>query len=211
MIPICQEFEEKLIKHIWQTRAVSHRPTPSSNPSVIASPPFSPNDSEAELNEKKPVDELVKEITPPPPAHVKRHWWSWRLQPAEKGARPASDPEKGVDKRKKRKLVLIGPIYAGLGAGLSACMRLFILICHLLTHHVDFASAGISILLQEYALDHNATRFALMLTLPVIYCVSLVRKISSSLVSADRYHSSSVFSLSEISASCTPSPPFSLS
>ena len=127
MIPICQEFEEKLIKHIWQTRAISHRPTPSSNPSVIASPPFSPNDSQADLNEKKPVNALeVKEITPPPPAHVKRHWWSWRLQPADKGARPASDPEKGVEKRKKRKLVLIGPIYAGLGAGLSACMRISI-------------------------------------------------------------------------------------
>jgi len=35
-------------------------------------------------------------------------------------------------------------------------------------------SSGISVLLEEYALDGDATRFALVATLPVIYCVSIV-------------------------------------
>lgn len=37
----------------------------------------------------------------------------------------------------------------------------------------DFMSAGVSILLQEYALDGDATRFALLVTMPIIFCVSL--------------------------------------
>ena len=35
-------------------------------------------------------------------------------------------------------------------------------------------SSGVSVLLKEYALDHDLTRFALVVTLPVIYCVSIV-------------------------------------
>ena len=36
-------------------------------------------------------------------------------------------------------------------------------------------SSGIRVLLEEYALDGSMTRFALLVTLPVIYCVSIVR------------------------------------
>jgi hypothetical protein len=39
----------------------------------------------------------------------------------------------------------------------------------------DFMSSGVRVLLEEYALDGNMTRFALLATLPVIYCVSIVR------------------------------------
>lgn len=39
----------------------------------------------------------------------------------------------------------------------------------------DFMTSGIAVLLEEYALDHDPTRFALICTLPVIYCVSIVR------------------------------------
>jgi hypothetical protein len=48
--------------------------------------------------------------------------WSWRLQP--KAAAPASrDPEKeaGSGKAGERKLVMLGPLYAGCGAGLAGC------------------------------------------------------------------------------------------
>jgi hypothetical protein len=47
--------------------------------------------------------------------------WSWRLQPR---AEPASgdDPEKaGTGATKERKLVLLGPLYAGCGAALAGC------------------------------------------------------------------------------------------
>jgi hypothetical protein len=35
--------------------------------------------------------------------------------------------------------------------------------------------SGIKVLLQEYALDGDPKRFALLATLPVIFCVSIVR------------------------------------
>lgn len=35
-------------------------------------------------------------------------------------------------------------------------------------------TSGIGILLEEFALDGDPTRFALLVTLPVIYCVSIV-------------------------------------
>lgn len=47
----------------------------------------------------------------------------WRLQPRPSTASPAGaagDAEKNTAKE-ERKLVLIGPVYAGLGAGLAAC------------------------------------------------------------------------------------------
>ena len=40
---------------------------------------------------------------------------------------------------------------------------------------LDFVTAGTSVLLQEYALDADMTRFGLLITMPVIFCVSLVR------------------------------------
>ena len=39
----------------------------------------------------------------------------------------------------------------------------------------DFCSSGVSVLLEEYALDGDPMRFVLVVTLPVIYCVSIVR------------------------------------
>ncbi|PPQ70784.1 hypothetical protein CVT26_014719 [Gymnopilus dilepis] len=168
ILPLCKEFEEKLIKHIWRTRAISHRSTPSvvtstGTPAHVASP----DTSQTALNEKAAEDVSVKveEVepeadsaqkasAPPPAAPVKRSWWSWKLQP--RAPTNPSDPEKG-GKRKERKQVLIGPIYAGCGAALAAY----------------FMTSGVSVLLEEYALDHDPRRFALLATTPVIYCVSI--------------------------------------
>lgn len=78
------------------------------------------DNSRADLTEKveKEKDEEKEAARPAPP---KRQWWSWKLQP--RIATTASDPEKG-GKKKERKLVLLGPLYAGLGAALSLCMSL---------------------------------------------------------------------------------------
>ena len=40
---------------------------------------------------------------------------------------------------------------------------------------LDFMTAGTSVLPQEYALDADMTHFGLLITMPVIFCVSLVR------------------------------------
>lgn len=41
--------------------------------------------------------------------------------------------------------------------------------------NADFMASGVAVLLEEYALDGNTQRFALLATMPVIFCVSLVR------------------------------------
>ena len=81
---------------------------------------------EGSLDEKTSADIQ----NPTKAAAPQRHWWSWRLQPRsstttdEIPSATPSDPEKG-GKRTERKLVLIGPIYAGCGAAMAACAYLF--------------------------------------------------------------------------------------
>lgn len=253
ILPLCKEFEEKLIKHIWRTRGVSHRTAPSVSSTTGARPVtanstttsiavISPDGSQTALNEKAEASVSVTSV----PAEegegqskeaaaavaetaaadkekpTKRSWWSWKLQPrpaaapAANAASASSDPEQG-GKRKERKLVLIGPIYAGLGAAMSACACLFpfffpsvlvgvnvrlvtplwtpmLILCFvspfpfsisvfalsvvLIVKCADFMTAGCAVLLEEFRLDGDATRFALIATLPVIFCVSLVRRLS---------------------------------
>ncbi|KAF8891407.1 glycosyl transferase family group 2-domain-containing protein [Infundibulicybe gibba] len=174
IMPLCKDFEEKLIKHIWRTRNIA-RKSVSSQPTT-ASPSVS--NSQAELNEK-PASEpeiAAPETSKPPPS---RKWWSWKLQPPSPTA--SFDPEKG--RRKERKLVLLGPLYAGLGAALSSY----------------FMSSGLSILMEEFALDGDASRFALVVTLPIIYCVSLffclqlIGNISLILGPVAQYHENSQY------------------
>ena len=75
--------------------------------------------SQAELNEKTSADPTEAVATAAPA--TKGRWWSWRLQPRTSTAGgDSSDPEKG-GKRTERKLVMIGPIYAGCGAAMAAC------------------------------------------------------------------------------------------
>lgn len=158
ILPLCKEFEEKLIKHIWRTRDVSARPDSiggasltsgsgipySSNINIQA---LSPDGSQIELNEKSGLDHHIEGVIKEEPdtsaepsssttaAPKKGSWWSWKLQSKAPGLAGGSsgasegDTEKGGI-RKERKLVLIGPIYAGLGASLAACA--FSLFCALL-------------------------------------------------------------------------------
>jgi hypothetical protein len=119
MIPICKDFEEKLIKHIWRTRTVSHRPSPSLSRDDLTSA----RGSQIAFSEKAAVvdtdvEEVKSEKEELQPTPQKRAWWSWKLQPRAP-TQASGDAEKG--KRKERKLVMIGPVYAGLGAGMSAC------------------------------------------------------------------------------------------
>lgn len=112
----------------------------------------------------------------PKPAAKKSRWWNWKLDSPTPPSQ--SDPEKCGSSVKKvpRKQILLGPFYAGCGAGLATCEYS----CLSPTGSkpnisLDFAGAGVSILLEEYMLDGDATRFAMCLTLPVIVCVSIVR------------------------------------
>ena len=78
-------------------------------------------ESQSELDEKASADAL----NPTKAAVARRHWWSWKLQPrssttTDEKPSTTSDPEKG-GKQTERKLVMIGPVYAGCGAAMAAC------------------------------------------------------------------------------------------
>jgi len=138
MIPLCKEIEEKLIKYIWRTRTVARRSTPSLISGISAVPssiigsgfaptptsqPASSTGSQSELNEKEAAG---AQVTRSP---SQRGWWSWRLQPRKQppGATQSPDPEKGAaGKRQERKLMLFGPLYAGIGAALALCAFSFL-------------------------------------------------------------------------------------
>ncbi|KAF7317249.1 hypothetical protein HMN09_00460000 [Mycena chlorophos] len=204
------EFEEKLFKFIWRTRdsvpanvARKERQRDSmAAPGILASlfggvlgsmpttPEEEPELSEVDFGGAAAKEAASTEPEPPAtpvPAKKARSFfgWSWRLQPREPvTAKQAGDPEKaGGEVQTERKLVLLGPFYAGCGAALAAY----------------FVFAGISVLLEEYALDHDPTRFALVLTLPVIFCVSiffclqLIGNLSLILGPVAQYHENSAF------------------
>ncbi|KAG6911398.1 hypothetical protein DXG01_016495 [Tephrocybe rancida] len=175
MVPLCKDFDDKLIKHIWRTRKIVRK-------SVVPSAPETPAaGSETALNEK-PSQEKQEEKAPVPP---KRSLWSWKLQP--KAPQAQSEPEDvekgGRSKKKERKLMLFGPFYAGCGAGLATY----------------FMTGGVTVLLEEFALDRDPRRFALLVTLPVIYCVSLffclqlIGNLSLILGPVAQYHENSMY------------------
>ncbi|KAJ6615839.1 glycosyl transferase family group 2-domain-containing protein [Mycena sp. CBHHK59/15] len=184
--PLCAEFEDKLIKHIWRTRASAFSAHSTAPPSVVAvaATPAGSTAAFALASENENEKEGEAERAPPPkPAKILG--WSWRLQPRPAADGGEKDREGGAapGERKKRKLVLLGPLYAGCGAALAAYFML----------------AGTSVLLEEFALDGDATRFALLVTLPVIFCVSLffclqlVGNISLVLGPIAQYHENSAF------------------
>lgn len=201
IIPLCKDFDEKLIKHIWRTRKVARRSTfvPPSTAASTNTNASSASGSQAELNPSTTVNEFdekvnleveEKSLQVPPPA-PKKSWWSWRLQPpapqssssSSSSSNPPGDPEKGPSRKKPRKLVLLGPLYAGCGAALA----------------MYFVTAGVSVLLQEYALDGTTARFALLVTMPVIFCVSLffclqlVGNLSLIIGPVNQYHENSMY------------------
>ncbi|KAJ7503345.1 glycosyl transferase family group 2-domain-containing protein [Mycena galericulata] len=215
LAPLAAEFEDKLIKHIWRTRAsdlpsaaasaaggkrASRRQrdslaAPGGSTASLA-PAADTNNNNNDNNNESTSDITEVDIPAPAPAPApptKIFGWSWRLQPRpaapttpDRGSESRGDAEKGEGaggERKERKLVLLGPLYAGLGAALAGY----------------FVLAGVSILLEEFALDRDPTRFALVVTLPVIFCVSiffclqLIGNISLIIGPVAQYHENSAF------------------
>jgi len=189
MIPLYKDFEEKLIKHIWRTRPTASSQRSSSGVlSALQTPaPMSPlslsvNDlTEKQEESEHQMSEKTKEVLESR-AQTKKpsKWWSWRLQPQNDAS---ADSEKGAGSSKERKLILLGPFYAGCGAALS----------------MYFALSGVGVLLQEFAMDGSPIRFALVATLPIVFCISvffclqLVGNLSLILGPVAQYHENSAY------------------
>ena len=151
IMPLCKEFEQKMIKYLWRTRSVSTRPFSSASTfsatdqqlGITPSATSIDEESQSEHDEKSSVDIKHPTTKAADAANSKRHWWSWKLQPRsstttdEKTSATSSDPEKG-GKRTERKLVMIGPIYAGCGAAMAACAYEFNLFLFLLVFPLSY-------------------------------------------------------------------------
>ncbi|KAF8151650.1 glycosyl transferase family group 2-domain-containing protein [Crassisporium funariophilum] len=168
VVPLCNEFEEKMMKLVWRER---HTTTPSVITSVSNSSYPSTTTSKVNLNEKATTRASVtvaeaavataalaeKETNTTAPTAA-RTFWGWKLSSKkDTSSKTASDPEKGSPGSRPRPIRLFAPLYGGLGLGLS----------------LFFVASGLTILLQEWRLDHNYARFALLATAPFLICVSL--------------------------------------
>lgn len=152
IIPLCRDFEDKLIKLVWRQRATVSAAPSDIIPSTVPSHDNLPATKE-ELTEEIPITE--KELTNrrPQPKPSSPIWkiFSWSTTRQEH----QGDAEKGAKKIRRTKL--IAPCYNGLGCGLS----------------LFFIGTGISMLLQESMLDGQWIRFCLLVTAPLSFCVSL--------------------------------------
>ncbi|OCH85863.1 hypothetical protein OBBRIDRAFT_739097 [Obba rivulosa] len=146
IIPTCRDFENKLIQLVWK-----HRSTFSS---LMNSATASATASDAELNEKPKEDADVetKEVV------VKADKSKKKKRNCGLGYFVSSkDDVEKADGPSNRPTRLFAPVYNGFGAGLS----------------LYFVSTGIDTLIQESALDGSYVRWALCVTIPVLFCVSL--------------------------------------
>ncbi|KAH6905024.1 glycosyl transferase family group 2-domain-containing protein [Coprinopsis sp. MPI-PUGE-AT-0042] len=162
IIPLCREFEEKIMKLVWRSRrSIASASILTSSTSL---PVPSLDSSSLILNEKnadgaavptvgatKPLEAVAEKPAP------KRKWWSWKLsKKAEPSSSGSSDPEKG-ETRGERPVRLFAPFYSGLGLGLS----------------IFLVMSGLEILLKEFRLDGDYMRFILMVSFPFLVCVAL--------------------------------------
>ncbi|KAI0660030.1 glycosyl transferase family group 2-domain-containing protein [Cubamyces menziesii] len=150
IIPTCRDFEDKLIKLVWNLRSGN-----SSISSVMI--PSSTASSEAHLNEKTTEEASTKEATPPPqdssrPKAIKKRRCGLGYWVTDK-----EDVEKTAEGPSPRPIRLFAPVYNGLGIAMS----------------IFFIGSGVAVLVEEILLDGDYTRLALLATAPFLFCVSL--------------------------------------
>ncbi|RDB21975.1 hypothetical protein Hypma_011029 [Hypsizygus marmoreus] len=163
IVPLCAEFEEKLMKLVWRSRNAPSSIVTSTNTSAAPSTTTS-NVNLNEKNAQQPITAtdamaavaLAEKEAPKetPPSKWK---WSWRISKKPSSKPAPADLEKGSSGRKSRPIRLFAPIYNGFGFGMA----------------VFFIFSGLVVLLQEWRLDHDYKRFALLSTTPFLLCVSM--------------------------------------
>lgn len=167
IIPLCTDFEEKLMKLVWHHRRtigsasfVTSTTTTSVSPSTTAShvnltektkhAPLSASETVAALA----IEGLAEAASPPTSEPKAVSKWSWRLSKRPEAPR---DIEKGLSESSHRPMRLFAPVYCGFAAAMS----------------IYFMGQGVSTILQEWRLDHDYKRIALLASAPFLLCVSL--------------------------------------
>ncbi|KIM43612.1 hypothetical protein M413DRAFT_68979 [Hebeloma cylindrosporum] len=183
IIPLCQDFEERLIKLLWRARpVVPTTPNSSGSPSAagsychgtggggVGSDSFASSQREQEEKTKK---------------GYRRTWYGKKifLQSGvdEKGG--ALDDVEELRGEGKRPVRLYAPLYNGLAAGIA----------------LFFVGSSMRTLLMEWVLDGNFIRFALVAVITLLYCVSLffalqiVQNVSMMVGPIAHYHENSKY------------------
>ncbi|EJD00578.1 uncharacterized protein FOMMEDRAFT_91587 [Fomitiporia mediterranea MF3/22] len=169
IIPIARDFEDKLVKLVWRVRPPLSPSTSAITAGSIGTP--STSLSQRNLNEKRKSEDDSEEQESievqqraKAAADAKRgfSWFGWRTTKDRHGLTTGARTEKidieaGDDVPEARPIRLFAPVYGGLAAGMS----------------LFFIGHGVNILVQEWMLDGNKTRFALLGTAPFLFCVSL--------------------------------------
>ena len=167
IVPLTREFEEKLIKLVWQNRAAFSAPS-----STVQTP--ADTSSDIRLNEK--AESSAPEPTARDKVPKKSRWkFGWKLSSRGPASPKDQDPEKGVPEYTPRRMRMFAPFYNGFGCALSICglrpPSSFVSWTH---HSSVFIGSGVNILLQEFVLDPTYNRFGLLITAPFLICVSIV-------------------------------------
>ncbi|KAK7044002.1 hypothetical protein VNI00_008170 [Paramarasmius palmivorus] len=189
IIPTCQDFDERLIKLLWRSRPAAA----NTSSSFISS---APNSIAGHAGDAGSVSghSLVSSIrrhsqllpvsvtadpekalvadpsTVTPQFKTKRTWYGKKVQVP-------------VNVTPPRRTVLYAPVYNGLAAAMAAV----------------FIGNGVKILLWEWYLDNMFTRFALLVTLPFLYCVSLffalqiIQNVTMAIGPIAHYHENSTY------------------
>jgi len=182
IIPLCKDFEEKLIKMVWKRQ--------STFSSLASSPMSSTAGSEEDLQQKEGATQVTiaqlneKEIQELEQkqdytkSKKSRRFFAWNYFVSGK-----DDVEKTADGPSHRPTRLLAPFYGGLAAALS----------------LFFIGSGVSIVIQEIVLDSWYPRLALLVTTPFLFCVSLffsaqiIGNVSMIIGPVSQYHQNSKY------------------
>lgn len=179
IVPLCKDFEQKLIARVWRSRPAV-RSLASSATVPGSSSASTVSGSVVGLNEKAPAfdeEEEKEETTPPLTARdmpKPRSKWSFF---GGSSAAAAADPEKGTSSS-QRPMRLFAPAYGGIAAALSMCTFIHSYYVFLSADHITtvYIGSGVNMLLTEIVLDGDYTRLALLVTAPFLFCVSIVSR-----------------------------------
>ena len=113
IIPTCRDFEEKLIKLVWNRRSAFTSVANSLAPSTTASDVNLTEKAQAPAAEKEAIVLAPKQLNTPPKKRSCDIFGYWKAA--------ASDVEKTAEGPSARPVRLFAPVYSGLGAALSLC------------------------------------------------------------------------------------------
>nr|GAT50238.1 predicted protein [Mycena chlorophos]GAT50239.1 predicted protein [Mycena chlorophos] len=152
IIPLCQDFEERLIKLLWRSRPTASLSAPGSLSGSVFSHSSGARVFDAEKqNSLSAVHEKPEAKLP----QFRRTWYGKKVAVNNNTRDTEADVEAGL--RDRREAKLYAPIYNGLAAGLS-----FV-----------FIGNGVRTILEEWSLDGEFMRFVLLAVCPLLWCVSL--------------------------------------